>query len=412
MGVFSRRFINGDFEDKPQFNHPLQRILDNPTLDPATRSITHSAQQLWGMVVSHILSVGESYLLVLMDGAGIPTGLQIAQPGALEPVVSGGRVTAYRVLSATGGSSRTLRPADVIRIWQPETYDLFTARGVMGQQADEINMDAHVTETWRTFFKNNATPPILFETDDPDAAMPTPEQEKAQNESMLRRFNRRLGSMLGGGFHVKPRWKAKVLDSTLESAAGVQMMQWTSQQVFEGLRVSPSLVGRNVDVNRAAAETARFTFDQNTVEPLTRLIAEALTLQLANHYPQTGDVQLIVKYRPFIARDKDFELRKDELDSRMFIRSNNEIRQDREPSLPAASWADLPLGSPLIGPITGDIAEPIDLSGFGLEPADATIGLGDAVPEEGEPEEERSRAGFNALRRARANMTPEKEWAR
>lgn len=416
MGVFSRRFINGKFEDKPQFNHPLQRILNNPTFDPETRSINHSAMQIWGMVVSQYISVGEAYLLVLTDGAGIPTWLQIAQPGSIEPVVSGGRITGYRIISASGATDRILRPQDVIRIWEPDTFDVFTARGVMGQQATEINLDSHVTETAQQFYKNNATPQILFETDDPEAPMPTPEQERAENEGMARAFNRRLGNMLGLGKYIKPRWKAKVLDSSIESKAAVEVMKWSSQQVFEGLRVSPVMVGRNTDVNRAAAETTRFTFDQNTAEPITELIAEALTLQLAPRYPQTGDVQLIVKYRPFIARDKDFEIRKDQIDAASLIRSVNEIRSDREPELQVSSWGALPLGGINIVPITGEIADPIDLSQFGLdEPAD--VEAIPAVPAEGTeeeetPPEERSRSLTSELRRMRAEFEPEREWQR
>jgi hypothetical protein len=96
------------------------------------------------------------------------------------------------------------------------------------------------------------------------------------------------------------------------------------------------------DVNRAAAEANRFTFEATTIKPLADLIADALTNQLAADF----DSRLVVRFEDFITVDKTFELEK----SRALLASKvvtiNEIRL-RE-GLSPATWGEL-LRRPLAG---------------------------------------------------------------
>ncbi|GAG38155.1 unnamed protein product, partial [marine sediment metagenome] len=251
--------------------------------------------------------------LVVHDPSGMPVNLQMTQPGTFEPVVEGGRIAGYKLLTATG--SRTLRPIDVVRIWEPDPYELFTSRGVMVRNATKLNMESHALKHWEKFYENDATPNLALESD--AGEFPGPADQESIAASWRQKFNRRFGRMKLAPAWIMPGWKIKVLNSQGDASAGVAMLEQTSRQTLESYRVSPTLLGRNQDVNRAAAETARFTFDQNTIEPRTRQIADALTAQLASQYEQPNDdARIVVKYKPFIARDKDFDLRQEEVDLR------------------------------------------------------------------------------------------------
>ncbi len=414
MGVYVRRFVSGDFEDTPAFDHPLQRLLDFPTRDPRTGQSTHSGLQLWGAAVSQYQAVGESYLLVLRDGNGVPFNLQLSQPGALEPLVNGGRITGYRT---TGQTSITLRSIDVVRIWDVDPFNLFTGASVMVRNASKINTDAFAHEHWEKFYQHDATPKTYMEAADSTAELPTPDQQEQLDTSWIRRLNRRFGSQRSPTF-VHPQWKLKELQSQSEAVNGVAMMAHTSSEVMESYGVPPSMLGRNQDVNRAAAETARFTFDLYTTEPITCVIADAITDQLAPQYEQAEGVRLVVKYKPFISRDKDFELRKDETDLKNKIRNIDEVRDAREPALPKISWGQWPVGTFADIPYTGE-EEEVDLSAFELPPVDeeeeaeAVAELDeDETETEETPEEEERKRGFPFMRRVRAHFTPEREWQR
>ena len=417
LGVFTRRFVNGDFEDTPAFNHPLMRLLENPTLDAATGTITHSAMQLYGAIVTQYKAVGEAYLVIVHDGMGVPTNLQLAQPGTIQPYVTGGRIVGYKLL-ATGSSQAQgeLRPQDVIRIWNPDPYDMYTAQGVMARNATLVNMDQHANQHWAQFYRNDATPKLAFEARETSESFPTQDQQEAVSSSWLKQMHRILGRRKGAPAWVKPGWTVKELSSQNEAVNGVAMMKHTRSIAFETLGVPTSLVGDVVDVNRAAAETTRFTFDTNTIEPITQAIAEALTMQLASQYPQPSeDVRLIVKYRPFIPRDKAFDLMQDETDLRLKVRTVNEVRAFREPELPSASWGDLPVGTMGEVPYTGE-EQDIDLSAFTLPPADDDE-TEPVAPDEDEAEEAdadetpRSRV-YGKLSQIRAHYSKEREWER
>lgn len=419
LGVYVRRFIDGDFEDSPAFDHPLQMLLDNPTRDPATGNHTHTARQLWGLVQTQQEALGEAYLIILKDGSGIPFNLQIAQPGTIEPTIQSGRITGYRV-TARGAPVLPLKPSDVVRFWSPDPFDLFNSSSVLVKAAVQVNMDLFVNQHWEKHYRFDATPKTVLENTDPTADFPNAETQELINTSWARKFQRRLGRAIGTLGWIKPGWKAVELNTQSEAQHGVTMMGHTSGQVLEAYGVPASMVGRVVDVNRAAAETNLFTFDRNAIEPRTLQNAEALTSQLASQYPQNVEgVQLIVKYKPFIARDKKFEIEKDDIDLKNFTRTINEVRQSREPSLPLVPYGDLPVGTIGQVPYTGEEEEAIDLAQFGiteeteddLEEA-ATIDVDEAEEEiEDRPEEERQRQ-LVTRDQMRAHFTGEMEWKR
>ncbi len=410
LGVYTRRFVNGKFEDTPAFNHPLQSLLDNPTLNPEGL-FTHSYKQLIGLVTTQYLAVGEAYLIVIQDGAGIPRQLQIATPGTIEPQLTKGVISGYRVFGTQRGPDRILRPQDVIRFWEPDPFDLYESRGIMGKSQAIIETDLFAIERWRKFYQNDATPKLAFVAKDGASAdFPSQVEQEEVSSAWQRFYNRLTGRRNLTPAWVHPDWNIEQLSSEEEAASGVTMMTHTRRKVFETFGVSTAAVGDVVDVNRAAAETTRYTMDVNTIEPITELEADAFTTQLANQYPSPNDnVQLVVKFQPFIMRDKAFELQKDQIDAQMKLRSPNEIRTQREPALDPASWGGFPVGGLADTPYTGE-EEELDLSGFTLAETTQETEEVTAV-EEGEEDAE-PRARVRSLKGLRAHFSAEREWMR
>ncbi|MEE8543025.1 MAG: phage portal protein, partial [Gammaproteobacteria bacterium] len=389
---------------------PLQSLLDNPTLNPEGL-FTHSYKQLIGLVTTQYLAVGEAYLIVIQDGADIPRQLQIATPGTIEPQLTKGVISGYRVFGTQRGPDRILRPQDVIRFWEPDPYDLYESRGVTRKSQDIIETDLFAIKRWRNFYQNDATPKLAFVAKDGgNAEFPSIEEQGEVSGTWQRLYNRLTGRRNLTPAWVHPDWNIEQLSSEEEAASGVAMMTHTRRKVFEQYGVSTAAVGDVVDVNRAAAETTRYTMDVNTIEPITELEADAFTTQLANQYPSPNDnVQLVVKFQPFIMRDKAFELQRDQIDAQIKVRSLNEIRTQREPALDPASWGDFPVGGLADTPYTGE-EEELDLSGFTLEETSEEPEEVTAI-EEGEEVTE-PRARVRSLKGLRAHFSAEREWMR
>lgn len=414
-GAFARRFIDGEFVDSQLFEHPLAELLRNPTLGPdGLRS--HTAYQLFGLVTTHYEALAESYLFIIRDGMGIPRQLQMARPGTIRPLLKGGVIAGY--MQTTGfGSSIRLKPSDLVRIWEPDPFDLFESRSILGKNRVTIETGQFADERWRNFYQNDATPQMAFETTDAEAVLPDEEKQETVARKFFERFRRRDGKWAGSPAFVKPGWQLKKLSSEDEAASGVLMMDHLSGRTFNAFGVSTSLVGKNQDVNRAAAETARFTFDQNTVDPITKAIDDALTSQLASQYPVGDGVELIVKHLPFIQRDKAFELGKDAIDLANKTRSVNQVRADRVPALDPVPYGDDPIGTFADTPYTGEV-EDLDLSALSTVPAPEPTAVVVVTEDDGE-EGDRSipvtvgpMGRAHSLSQMRAWFTPQLEWER
>lgn len=411
-GAFARRFIDGEFVDQQLFDHPLANLLRNPTLGPdGLRS--HTAYQLFGLITTQYEALADSYLFIIRDGMGIPRQLQMARPGTMRPLLSGGVVAGYQQTTGFGSSLR-LKPTDVIRIWEPDPFELFESRSIMGKNRVTIETGQFADERWRSFYENDATPQMVFEASDSTIRLPDEEKQEEVTRKFVERFHRRFGKWRGKGAFVKPGWKVKQMSSESDAASGVLMMDHLSGRTFNAFGVSTSLVGKNEDVNRAAAETARFTFDQNTVDPITKAIDDALTSQLATQYPVGDGVELIVKHLPFIQQDKAFELGKDAIDLVNKTRTVNQVRADRVPALDPVPYGDDPIGTFADTPYTGEV-EDLDLSALSTVPAAEPETVEVETEDEGEDEDRARATGVtraHSLSQRRAHFTPELEWER
>lgn len=427
-GVFARRFINGQVEDTQLFDHPLARLIADPTVNEEGLS-SHTAYQLFGLITTQYEALADSYLFIIRDGMGVPRSLQMARPGTIRPLLSGGVVAGYE--QVVSGSRLALKPTDLIRIWEPDPFDLFQSRSIMGKNRVTIETAQFAEERWRNFYQNDATPLMAFETADKTVALPDEEKQEEVSRKFMERFWRRGGKHTGTPSFTKPGWTIKQLNSEDGAASGVLMMEHLNGREYNAFGVSPSLVGKNQDMNRAAAETARFTFDQNTVEPITKAIDDAFTLQLAIQYPTAEGVRLIVKTLPFVSRDKAFDLQRDQIDLQTKVRTVNQVRSDRVPALDPVPYGGDPVGTFADTPYTGEIEE-LDLSSLSTVPAEPAVVVVETESGDGEgggdEDEGRSSTGrsetrlggsmsetqtrVHSLNQMRAHFTPEEEWKR
>lgn len=367
------RVGSGTVVDEVLDDHELALVL-------ARWSPTHSRRQSLYLIARYLLELGGAYVLKVR-GTRIPGIVNV--PRVLElhpmhaarvrPIVEGGIITAYLATSGSGAEI-PVPVEDVVYCWLPDPETLYTAEGSVAPQGQAIDASKYASAHLREHFQNDATPRVVIEAG-ADAKLPTPEQLTRWETGWSSAYS--LGSKRRGLPAFLPTgFVAKVLDEHASSGSIVPILQHLRDQIFMALGVPRSVVGDVVDANRAAAETNQYVFDLYAVKPYADLIADALTTQLAQ--PLYG-LELAVRFREFVPRDKEHDLRREDQDLRLKVRAVNEIRLERGED--PAPWGDLPVGSIADVPYTGEapppmLPEPDD----GGDDPDVDPGGGDDAP--------------------------------
>jgi len=238
----------------------------------------------------------------------------------------------------------------VVRIWHPNPAAVFDSLGQLAPQAIGYDTSSFLDETMRTHFQHDATPKTVL-TAQADAQLPEGPAKERFFEDWRARFNARVGSMRGLPPFLPPGFDLKEFSSATQFADVVQLLQHYRDRLLMALGVPRSILGDVVDANRAAAETNAYVFDRHTVKPHCDTIADALTRGLL-----AGEPDLLIRFAPFVADDKDFTLRQEGQDLGLKLRSVNEVREER--GLDPAAWGEFPVGGFGDVPYTGEEREP------------------------------------------------------
>ncbi len=335
--------------------HPLQVVLDNP-------GPIFSRQLLLMLTAWHLQAVGEAYWQKVSDGIGVTRQLWPIPPQNIAPVPGTENVIAGYEVRTGRGDTLFLPENEVVRIWRPDPSSIYSSIGVLGPQSVEWDAERFRMEHLRSHFKNDATPRVAI-VGDSGAPAPEPGVRDAFAADWRNRYQGRIGRDRGLPAFIPPGFKPHEFSAHGGMVDLVPLGKAASEQFLAAYGVPGSIAGMMVDVNRAAAETAQFTMDQNTVLPIAMLVAGALEQQLAPDF----DEGLLVSFEDFVASDKEFLLLRESQDAANKIRSGQQILRDRGEDPDEAPWAEFPVGSISDLPYTGE--DPFE-SGQVLESAD------------------------------------------
>jgi hypothetical protein len=353
-------------------DHPAALIFQNPGFMVNGQQVTplHTRVQQMRLVTQYILSVGEAYFLKIRDGAlsRVTRRLSIMPAQYIQPIVQQGLVTYYEIRDGYGGVSR--EPAsEVIRIWYPDPENIYRARGAVAPQWSEYDARKFASQHSRSHFERDAIPRVFLEGD-AGAQIPEPRTAKTADKAWLAAYNQRHGANRGLPYRTPPGWKAKVLDVTGAETATLGFLEHFDRHLLRALKTPKSVLGDISDAPaRAAAETNQYVFDLYAVSPITELIADALTEQWVK--PEYGP-QYALRFTEFVAKDKEFELKRERQDLETMVHSPDEIRVNRGEE--ESEWGQYPVGGLGDRPYTGEIPEPItfneDAGAFGGDDTD------------------------------------------
>ncbi len=331
-------------------DHPLQLVLDRP-------GPVFSRYSLLWLTSWHLGATGEAYWQRLNDGLGVTRELWPIPPDRVEILMGGPEVIRGYQVSDGHGRIVVLAPEEVVHFWRPDPRDLYAGLGALASQAVEWDADRYRIEAIKEHFHHNAVPPVVLKGQ-ADANAPDDGVKDAFEQEWRNRYHRRLGRSQGVPAFIPPGWDIQELNALGQMTELAALGSASRDHILQSYGVPTSILGgSNTDQNRATAETNQYTFDRNTVSPITMLIEISVQEQLATAY----DPRLRVNFEEFVAADKDYDLRREAQDLSLKVRTTQQILRDRGGDPEDAPWGELPVGSIADEPYTGEITDEPEL---------------------------------------------------
>jgi HK97 family phage portal protein len=299
--------------------HPLVRLLDdpNPWLTP---------WELWYLTVVNLELTGNCYWYAPLLQVGrsrlplpgelwiVPTPWVRILPDAHD------YVRAYQV-SPPNGPAELFDPCEIIHLKYPNPLD--THYGLSPLQANALTIDAN-TELQKSryqAFHAGQRPGIVLQT------------EQTLAEATVRRLEEKLLARFGG----RENWhRPLVLEQGLRASPWtltpaemdyLSSSKMTRDEIFALFRVPAPIAGmvENMGLGADIWFGARVMFCEGAIQPKLALIGQALTRDLGRRYGP----DVTIGFPVCSPRNQEQRRKDDALDTRMGLRTYNEIRRSR-----------------------------------------------------------------------------------
>ncbi|MEE8489372.1 MAG: phage portal protein [Acidimicrobiia bacterium] len=328
--VERKQVVDGEVVWLEDAEHPGNAILkSNPVF---------SMRRLLKLGTYHLLFTGSWFWLKVRDQAGFTRELWPLPPGRVNLRNDPETIIRYELMT-TSGHILDVAFEDMVRVWEPDPISLFESSGVVERQAVSIDSELFANEMLRTHYQNDATPRIVLKPGENMEALD--DEDKKRYDSYWRSaYDSRQGRSFGLPAWLPPGVDAQEFAKDPIAGTLVQLLAQWGEKDLASFGTPGSITGMVQDVNRAAAETNQYTFDVHTVKPITDMVADDLTLQVL--VPEYGE-DFRYGFREFVPKDKEFLLRRDEVDLRTKIRSVNQVRSDR--GMDPVDWGEEPVGT-------------------------------------------------------------------
>lgn len=336
-----RREARGTMTEEILDDHRLKALLDNPHPD-------FSRAQILRLTGQYMATVGEAYWVKVGNGLGVPIQIDPFPPDRVTPIVIQNVIEGYRVVDADG-DERMIEADAIVRFWFPDPENPFGSEGYLGPNGTVTDAMRFQHEHLRKTYQDHAIPPAFIKAEK-EAPKPSPEAKEAWEEEWNQKHNRRFGRR---GMH--PGWLPPGFDivfSTLQTGGDITpLLDYMTRMQLMNFRVPRALLGEVVSGDRSSAEALQWIFDTYAMMPLTTLIENTLTRKLAADF----DPSLLICFEPYASSDKDWELKKEQQDLTLKVRSVNEVREER--GWDPVPWGELPVGAFSDTPYTGEEPE-------------------------------------------------------
>lgn len=303
-------------------DHPLIELFDNP--DPLYTNI-----EIWRLLMLWLELTGNAYLYLPQNRLGVPAEIWPIPPDRMW-VVPDSKEVIKGYLYRHGGKEIAFEREEILHFKYPNPGNVYYGMGTLEAAAYSYDIDLYMKKYSLNFFKNDATPRAVLETD------------QTLNEGTIDRLRKAWYKVYGG---VEQAGKIAILQAgakykalqinprDLDYLAGRKA---TREDILAIFGVPASKLGLVEDVNRANAEANDLTFQSEVVLPRLKLLEARLNKDLVSRF----DTWLRLEFDNPVPADKEFGLKKQESYVKSGIWTINEVREQNGDE--GVSWGEMP----------------------------------------------------------------------
>ena len=297
----------------------VRQVDDHPLLELLARvNPEQDAQELWELTTLHQECLGSAFWLLEGDGP-VPETIWVLPPDRVTPMrqAEGYGTTGYAVRGATGAVP--LGVDEVIHFRYPDPRDCY-GKGLAPLRAvlASAQLGSQFVAYKRGLWENAALPGVVLT---PDGPLGDEERERLEAEWNAKFRKGGNGRVLVADSSLK----VSVVQNSLADLAALAEAGATKEDIANAFGVPMAYLTR--ETNLANLQTADRQHLGLTIRPRLRRRDQRLTRTLARRADETG--------RLFFASDdptpveREFALKRQELDTAQGVRTINDIRRER-----------------------------------------------------------------------------------
>jgi HK97 family phage portal protein len=263
-------------DNKPVLRHVALDLWSKPNPFYPGSLFVEASQQ-------HIDLTGECFWVVARNRlAAMPLELWIVRPDKMTEVPDDEEFLRGWIYSGPNGEKIPLEAADVIQVKMPNPLDPYRGLGPVQALMVDLGATAAAGEYNRNFFKNDASPGGVIEM---DVRMSDSEWQEFNDRWRFSHqgvSNAHRVAMLENG----AKWKDVAF--SMRDMQFTELRNQSRDMILEAFGMSPHMIGRVEDINRANAEAAEDTYARWVLKPRLDRLKDALNHQLLPLFGSSG----------------------------------------------------------------------------------------------------------------------------
>lgn len=346
-----RLFRETNGECVEEVNHPALRLLENP-------NPYQSAYEFVEGLVTWLELTGEAPIYLNIPSKE-PAEAFLLDPRYIEIIPDEKYYIKGYTYRPPNGSTIELTPDEVVFFRDQNPRSQYRGHAPIRSARFAVDSDQFAEEWNRDFFNNNAVPRAVVTSDKELTDTAFNRLKRTWEEVFRGRGKSNKTAILEAGA------KIEVLSQTAKDMDFVALGEKNIQRICAAFRVPKALLGVDLDLNRASAETMAYVFARWTITPKLRAIAEKLNNEYLPLFKSPGSGKLFFRYDDLAAADPEQKAMRYQTLFATGAISPNEIR--REEGLEPVEGGDDPLVSAGLIPL-GSVEDLADMGSDGSAP--------------------------------------------
>jgi HK97 family phage portal protein len=311
----------------------IEEVTEHPLLDLLRKvNSAHNAWDLWELTTLYQETIGSAYWLLVFDALGRPSEIWPLPAQNVRPCRSrdSGNIVDFYQYRTNDGQSRRFSPDEIIHFRYPDPRDPYrNGLSPLRAAAEQVMISSEYHACKRAMIENNAIPSAIIS---PQEVLG--EDERHRIEELWNQRFRRGGT--GRVIVCEQGLQVSLLNHSMGDLAALAEYGQTRQDIANAFGVPISYLTAETNLaNLGAAQTQHM---QLAIRPRLHRRDQKINETLIPLFDDSG--RLFVASEDPVPANQDQQLRQQEVDLKLGVKSINKVRAER--GLPPVDWGEKP----------------------------------------------------------------------